>query len=481
MSTPVAPPTTDRAAERRRAEAWRRQPAATPGRAHLGLVGLIAAVAVEWAGATAILPILPLLLRHRGVPVALVGVVMAAFLGAGFLAQYPLGRLADRIGRRRLLQSSLWCYALATLGFVLGGPVVLAIVFRALQGAAAGGADVAAQALVVDLVPARRHGRAYAMLAGAQMGGMVVGPIAGSLLAGISVNLVFFVGAGAAAAASLVLRRALPAARRQPRAEVAAAWSPDWRILRGVLAISAAGGLLLGVYEADWTLLMHRRGASGWEIGVSFALYALPLVLLSWPAGWLADHWDRRWLSGTALGAAAACAALYPLLPSAALLIALSAVEATLSAAGYPATLSLLARAVGPAAAGRGQGLYASVQTGTAALGAAIGGVLFGAGVAVPFVASAVLALATVAVLPWLWRGTGPDRRPATIGTGSGSAAVPGATGGDAGMGTARSEPALRPPRPDGLGRTRGQGRLRRGPWGLPARPDLPATPTPRP
>ncbi|HUY96785.1 MAG TPA: MFS transporter [Verrucomicrobiae bacterium] len=385
----------------------------THPRVRLGLAGLMAAVAVEWAGATAILPVLPLLLRHRGVPVAYIGLTMAAFLGASFVTQYPLGRFADRVGRGRLLQLSLWLYALATVGFLLGGPVWLTIALRAAQGAAAGGADVAAQALVVDLVPARRHGRAYAMLSAAQMGGMVIGPIAGSLLAQLSVSLLFVVGASAAVVAAVVLRATLPR-RRQVRTGIAPArWAPDWRVLRGVLAISAGGGLLLGVYESDWTLLMHSRGASGWEIGFSFTLYAIPLVLLSWPAGWLADHGNRRWLAASALAAAAGCAAIYPFLPSAGLLMALSAVEATLSAAGYPATLSLLARATGPGSAGRGQGLYASVQTGAAALGAAAGGVLFSWGAAVPFVVSGLLALGLVGLLPWLWHGVGSERRPA--------------------------------------------------------------------
>ncbi len=412
MSTPAAIPAPELG---RRPRARRGGPAVpAPRRPRLALAGLVTAVAVEWAGATAILPVLPLLLRHRGVTVGWIGVAMAAFLGASFLAQYPLGRMADRIGRYRLLELSLLGYAAATLGFLWGGPVILAIACRAVQGVAAGGADVAAQALVVDLVPARRHGRAYGMLSGAQMGGMVVGPITGSLLAGLAPPLVFVAGAGAAVAAAVVLRATvrLPTTARRPGPPPP--WAPNWRLLRGVLAVAAGGGLMLGVYEADWTLLMHSRGASGWQIGLSFALYALPMALLSWPAGWLADTFDRRWLSGSALAAAAACAAVYPFLPSASLLIIFSAVEAILSAAGYPATLALLIRSTGVGAAGRGQGLYASAQTGAAAVGAALGGVLFALGVPIPFVASAAVALGAVVALPWLWRGAGATARPLT-------------------------------------------------------------------
>ena len=57
---------------------------------------------VEWAGAGCVMPLLPLYLRKLGAPVALVGVVMAAFFLAAILVQYPIGRLSDRIGRKKM-------------------------------------------------------------------------------------------------------------------------------------------------------------------------------------------------------------------------------------------------------------------------------------------------------------------------------------------------------------------------------------------
>src|SRR6059058_3534069 len=85
-----------------------------------------AAVFVQFAGATAMLPLLPLFLRRQHTTVALVGVVMASYFAAG--------HLADRIGHRIVMIGGLAVYAVASLGFLMsvgaGGYVAL----RGLQG-----------------------------------------------------------------------------------------------------------------------------------------------------------------------------------------------------------------------------------------------------------------------------------------------------------------------------------------------------------
>ncbi len=372
-----------------------------------GVIGLVAASSVEWAGATAVLPVLPLFIRHGGASYALIGVVMGAFLAASFLVQYPLGRLSDRLGRRPPLVLSLVGYALTTLAFVLPVSPAVYILLRALQGAAAGTVQVVGLAMIADLVPADRRGRAYGLLNGSQFGGMVIGPLAGALLYGLQPRLVFVASAAAALVAAATVGVTVPAGRPAARPAAPAPTRPDAglrrRVVRGVLVVSAGTGLLIGVYDADWSLLLRSKGAPPWEVGLSFTLFALPLVLASWPAGWLADHRDRRWLGGLATLAGCACAAVYPFLPGPPYLMALGVVEATATAIGVPAVLSLLMDAVGGGGAGRAQGLAGSAQTGAAAVGATLGGLLFGVGPWAPFVGAAAVVTAMTATLPHLW------------------------------------------------------------------------------
>ncbi|HUY97545.1 MAG TPA: MFS transporter [Verrucomicrobiae bacterium] len=375
------------------------------------MLGLAAALMVEWAGATAVLPVLPLYLRHAGAPYSLIGLVMGAFLAASFAVQYPLGRLSDRLGRRRPLLTSLGVYSVATLGFVLPVSPPVYILLRALQGGGAGTVQVMTQAVVADLVPADRRGRAYSLLTGAQFGGMVVGPLAGALLYGIDPRIVFVVAATAAGLAAAVVAITVPPGRAQAGSGNPPPLPGDGvrrrQVVQGVLLASAGTGLLIGVYDADWSLLLRSKGAPPWEVGLSFTLFALPLVLASWPAGWLADHWDRRWLGGLASLVGCGCAATYPFLPSPPELMALGVVEATAAAIGIPAVLSLLMHTVGTERAGRSQGLAGSAQTGAAAAGAIGGGLLFGLGTWVPFIAAASLVTVMTAALPLLWRSAG--------------------------------------------------------------------------
>jgi len=374
---------------------------------HPSVLGLVAASCVEWAGATAVLPVLPLFIRHGGASYALIGVVMGAFLAASFVVQYPLGRLSDRVGRRGPLVLSLGLYAVVTVVYVVPVAPPVYILLRALQGAAAGTTQVVAQTVVADLVPVDRRGRAYGLLNGSQFGGMVVGPVAGALLYTRQPSLVFVAAAVAALAAAVTVGVTVPRGRPparppQPR-RTGGEESLRRRVVQGVMVVSAGTGLLIGVYDADWSLLLRSKGAPPWEVGLSFTLFALPLVAASWPAGWLADHRDRRWLGGLALLVGCACAAIYPFLPAPPYLMALGVIEASATAIGFPAVLSLLMQTVGTGRAGRAQGMAGSAQTGAAAVGATVGGLLFGLGPWAPFVGAAAVVAAMTGSLPFLW------------------------------------------------------------------------------
>ena len=79
---------------------------------------LTVTIFLQWLGATAIVPMLPIYIRHLGGSDALAGMVMAAFFAAGVVSQYPVGRLADRIGRRPVLVGGLVTYGAASLSFL---------------------------------------------------------------------------------------------------------------------------------------------------------------------------------------------------------------------------------------------------------------------------------------------------------------------------------------------------------------------------
>ena len=383
-------------------------PVLDPRRARLALFGLVGASFADALGATMILPVVPLFLRQAGASYAEIGLVAAAFWGAGLLVGYPIGRLSDRLGRKRLLVISQVVYAAATATFALSPSPLWFLALRALQGGAAGAANVLAMAAVADVVVPERRGRAYGSLTGAYMTGTIVGPLIGATLFTLSVALTFLASALVALAVGVIIAATLPGraavvAARVPLRLGAAVWRN--RAVLGILLASAALGLLIGMYDTLWSLLMHARHATDFEIGLSFTLFGLPFALGSWPAGWLADRVDNRWLVFISLVAAAAFAATYPFLPSPGWLIGLGVFEGIFTVTGAPARLAMLSRQVRPDEMGSVQGIYGSVQVGASAVASALAGALFGIALPLPFVATAaVMLLAALGLWP-LWRG----------------------------------------------------------------------------
>jgi DHA1 family multidrug resistance protein-like MFS transporter len=383
------------------------------------VVGALAASGLlEWFGAGAVLPLLPLYLRREGSSDALVGAVMAAFFVGSLAVQYGVGSLSDRVGRRPVQLAGLGTFAGASFLFPALRSPLGALVLRALQGAGAGTAQVATAALVGDVVPASWRGRAYGALYGGQATGLALGPLIGSLLGLRAMALVFDLTGVAGLLAAVPLLALLPPVLPRRHAferHHSRAWRS--RPVLGTALAMTAGGLLSGVYEVCWSLLLHLRHAASWQIGLSWTLFSVPYVAVALPAGWLVDHLDRRVLVVATLLGSAGFASAYPFLHSVALLIGLGAAESVLVALGYPAAMAELVELADPSALGEAQGVVAVAETGAVALAAAGAGALFGLAPWAPFLASAAAAAVLAALVPLFWHGAADRRTPPRRGT----------------------------------------------------------------
>jgi MFS family permease len=375
---------------------------------------------MEWLGAGTVLPILPLYLGRQGASDLVIGLAMASFFAAGVIVQYPVGRLSDKIGQTSVLVAALLCFGLASVGYLLPVGPWAEIGLRALQGAGAGAAEVAALALVGRCVPEQRRGSAYGAIFGAQLAALAVGPLLGSIVGIDHMGLLFVGGAIAAGLACIPVLRAaasmppvsgpgdgVPAVRVKVR---------SIRALQGCFVVALIAGLTTGIYESCWTLLLEARGASSFEIGLSWSLFCIPFVAMSVPAGRLADRLDRRWLVVVSLLISILLLFVYPYLNSIAAIIILGGSEGIGVAIAYPAAQSLLSQLAPPGQEGQTQGLFSSLQTAAIAVSAAAGGALFSLADWAPFVVVGIAAGLLLALVPPIWRGV-PGRVPALAST----------------------------------------------------------------
>ncbi len=294
----------------------------------------LAAQSAEQVSLAAV-PIIAVLLLQAGP--GQIGMLSAAQTLPFLLLAIPLGLLADRISRRRLMVMAegvralaLAALLLATLGGKLSIPLLALLGFVGAAGTV--GFSVAAPALLPALVPRTALGAANGRLELARSAAFAAGPaLAGALVAWAG-------GSAAFALATLLSASALglllglpdparpPAAPRHPWLELqdgarlvwrhallrpvlltAVAWNLAWFVLQAAYVPYAMATLGLGAGGVGFTLASYGAGMVIGALAAPRVLAALPfgsVVVLGpvvsvlaaltmaatvvWPSGWLA-------------------------------------------------------------------------------------------------------------------------------------------------------------------------------------------------
>lgn len=332
----------------------------------------------------------------------------AGFVGRA-AAQYPAGWLSDRVGRRPLLLGSLVVYALIFPLYVLPIPVAALVVIRLVHSLAGGAFVPAAMALAADLTPATSRGRVFSQLRASDMVGLLLGPAIGGFVAGFRLEYVFGAGAVICLVAALVLMGLPAGGAAAPDGPVEVDLAPvrPMRLVRLLLPVLVLGGPVswtFGAYDAAWSLYLTSRGASTFVVGLSFATYALPIVLFAGLAAGLSDRLGHLRAGRLTLLTHGLLAAAYPFIPSVPVLVVIGVVEGGLTAAGMPALNAEASRLAPVGAQGRTQGVFQLGLNVAQVAGAVVTGALYGLGAVPAFLGVAavcLLGLAANLVMSW--------------------------------------------------------------------------------
>lgn len=138
--------------------------------------------------------------------------VVIAYLVAVTTTIVTAGRLGDMFGRRRFLLLGIGVFTAAALLGALASQLWMLIAARALQGAGAAVMMALAVAMVGDLVPAERTGRAMGLLGTMSAVGTALGPsLGGILVSSFGWPAIFGFMASAGVAGSALALKVLPA------------------------------------------------------------------------------------------------------------------------------------------------------------------------------------------------------------------------------------------------------------------------------
>jgi MFS family permease len=413
------------------------------------LVPSVVTAMVLLSGASfVIFPLIPALQSSLGVSTAEIGYLAAVGFGAALIAELIVAPAADR-GHARLMAVTGVLLVAASLGMsALAGAGWQLIVARGIGGFGFGIFVIAASALLVRSDHAR-SGELLGRLGAAELAGIAIGPLA----SGVAIS---FAGPSAilGVTAVVVLAALIPVLagfREARRASAGAGDSIDGDdphpttggIAAGVMGFDgtdAGGGLRLGAtppassldllrspriigivllyaavmvptgaYDGIWPRFMADIGASPLLTAASYALFAIPYVLVAGWAGRLADRRGGVSAYWRGLAILLPIVTLYGFVGNPFIATGMGFVESTGQALAFIGAAAAMAHGVDPARAGSAQGLLRGIGLVAATIAAALSGLAYEAGGQLLLFGGTAVAVFVIAALGLLlardWRG----------------------------------------------------------------------------
>ena len=399
------------------------------------LLPLFVAEFILWIGFGALLPVMPFYFTEHGVDIAMLGVVVAAWPATRLVAEPIFGWIADRVPRVPLMVAGLLIAGSAIgLSLVWTGPLPF-LALRALAGFGTAIYDPAARGYLTDAAPHGGRGEVFGMYGAAQMGGLLLGPAFGGIGASMFGGFAFVFGfsalASLAAAVTIALRMRegprgiprplipatgvteFPAEGAPMEAHAAADLAAEQaehahpsgsepttirnRLLLAAIIFNLGGWFAGAMYEVVWSLFLQSRGAGLDLIGLTFAMFGLPVLLIS---PWAGRQIDRRGpYAFILIGSLATTITmiLYPFVPDPILVVPLIVIEGTGFALSGPALYAVVAAGTPAGRSSTVQGIYGSFGTGANIIASVLAGFLAARDLAYPFwLGATVLAIVVV-------------------------------------------------------------------------------------
>ena len=302
-----------------------------------GAIGLQAGVA---------LPLVPLALERQGADKLTIGIVAAAWAVGMLATASHIPRLAARFGAVPFILGAVVAGSALTVGYTLTDSVVVWFVLTFLHGVVGGVPWVVSEIWMNVVAEEKQRGRVMAVYAMLVALGLALGPFVLQLV-GVYGPTPFLTCAGLALLVALPL---LPYWRTAPPID-----HPDDSGYRAVIAgapLAMLAGFACGLGEqvAFSFLPVYAVGAGvSAETGALWlSVFVIGNVILQWPIGWMADHFDRRAvLAGCTLASAVLVVVLSALSAQSLVIIAVIALWGGLSFSIYPVGLALLGQRFG--------------------------------------------------------------------------------------------------------------------------------------
>jgi MFS family permease len=253
-------------------------------------------------------PVLPLFIKGMGGQDYILGIIAAASPFAGIVFSFPVGFIADRIGKRKLLIVSAFIFTISPLMYLLVFHPLLLIPIRFFHGMATAIMGPVASAIIVGLFD-KNKAEKLGVYSSATLFGRTLAPIFGGFIISLfasSAHLfnyhLVYVTAFVAALPILFLSLLLPKESqtgvvvkvRFTDMIVALRQFISEKVLFSTAMVDMATYFIYGMLEAYLPIFLTQRHIRADLIGILFSLQVISIAATKPFFGKLADRIDKR-------------------------------------------------------------------------------------------------------------------------------------------------------------------------------------------
>jgi DHA2 family multidrug resistance protein len=188
------------------------------GRRGLATLGLLLGTIVAWLDTSIVNVALPHMQGSLSASSEQITWIVTCYVVASVVAMPLSGWLAARVGAKSLLIASIIAFTLASMLCGVATSLPQMVLFRILQGLAAAPMGPLSQAMLFNINPPSRYGRAMALFSMGTVVAPIVGPVLGGYITDVaSWRWCFYINLPAGVIGALLLFVFLPSDRSTPR------------------------------------------------------------------------------------------------------------------------------------------------------------------------------------------------------------------------------------------------------------------------
>ncbi len=312
-------------------------------------------------------PLLPIYAENLGATGIWLGVIFSAFALSRSVFMPIIGRISDRRGRKWIILTGMFAYAVLSLAYLIAGSVYSLTAVRFAHGLASAMVVPIAMAYIADLSEKGKEGSHMGNFSISMFLGMGVGPLLGGFLNDtFGMPSVFYAMAGLSAFATLLVAISLPEAKPGRFALPDAPSTPmpaliKLPVMQGVMVFAFISALGRGGMMVFVPVFGPLIAISPFEVGIVLSANTFLMALLQVPIGRLTDTGNKVALIVAGSTIAAIALAVIPLTHSFLPLLLVTSLIGVGGAIQQPAIMALTVDAGRTIGMGTSMGAYNTV------------------------------------------------------------------------------------------------------------------------